>query len=117
MRDGMPRESFVFCPETQRLVPKHEYRARTPRPARSDLPCPMISRDYMAPGVCQIDGKTYDSKSALSHAYREYESRTGQKLETVGDADLPYLTRDVEQPLDKAGIQSAIKTAMEKHAA
>ena len=39
-------------------------------PKRSLLACPMISTDTMAPVQSMLDGKIYDSKSALRLTYR-----------------------------------------------
>jgi hypothetical protein len=45
---------------------------RKPRlePKRSDLPCPRLASDHMAPVQSQLDGRMYDSKSALRATYR-----------------------------------------------
>lgn len=40
-------------------------------PARSDLPAPRIATDIMEPVQSQLDGKLYDSKSALRATYRQ----------------------------------------------
>ncbi len=40
------------------------------QPARSDLPCPRIMSDAMEPVQSMLDGKMYDSKSALRATYR-----------------------------------------------
>lgn len=45
-------------------------RERLP-PARSDLPAPRIASDIMEPVQSQLDGKLYDSKSALRSTYRQ----------------------------------------------
>lgn len=113
----MARESYVFDTSINRLVPKHEFYARRPRPARSDVPAPLVIRDSIEPGVCQIDGKVYDSKSRLQHAYAEYEARTGQKVMTVSDGDYRDFTAPVEHPVEEKAIDTAIKGALEKHAA
>ena len=39
-------------------------------PQRSELPGPMIITDTMAPVQSQLDGKMYESKSALRATYR-----------------------------------------------
>lgn len=39
-------------------------------PKRSNLPCPRLASDVMAPVQSQLDGKIYDSKSALRATYR-----------------------------------------------
>jgi hypothetical protein len=39
--------------------------------ARSDLPCPRIMSDHMEPVQSMLDGKMYDSKSALRATYRQ----------------------------------------------
>lgn len=45
-------------------------RGRLP-PARSDLPAPRIATDIMEPVQSQLDGKLYESKSALRATYRQ----------------------------------------------
>jgi hypothetical protein len=45
-------------------------RKRVTEPARSDLPFPRIMSDTMDPVQSQLDGKLYDSKSALRATYR-----------------------------------------------
>lgn len=45
-------------------------RERLP-PARSSLAAPRIASDIMAPVQSQLDGKLYDSKSALRATYRQ----------------------------------------------
>jgi hypothetical protein len=113
----MARESFVFDRETMELVPRDEFYARRPHPARSDVAAPRIIRDYIEPGVCQVDGKVYDSRSRLQRAYDEYTARTGQKVMTVSDGDYRDFTAPVEHPVEEKAIDTAIKTALEKHAA
>lgn len=39
-------------------------------PARSNLPFPMIMSDVMEPVMSMLDGKMYDSKSALRATYK-----------------------------------------------
>lgn len=45
-------------------------RKKVIEPARSDLPCPLIMSDVMEPVQSMLDGKMYDSKSALRATYR-----------------------------------------------
>ncbi|QQO30731.1 hypothetical protein JJC00_18780 [Bradyrhizobium diazoefficiens] len=49
------------------LPPKRE---KLP-PARSSLPAPRIASDVMEPVQSMLDGKLYDSKSALRSTYRQ----------------------------------------------
>lgn len=107
----MARESYVYHPETGELVPKHLY--RRPPPARSDLPMPMIRSDSIAPGRSQLDGRTYDSLSALKASYRDYEARTGKQVEIVGD-QVHHLTREAPEAADERAIDAAIKSALER---
>ena len=37
---------------------------------RSDLPCPSLASDHMVPVQSMLDGRIYDSKSALRATYR-----------------------------------------------
>lgn len=45
-------------------------RKRETPPARSDLPFPRVMSDVMEPVQSMLDGKYYDSKSALRATYR-----------------------------------------------
>lgn len=111
----MARESFIFDPVTSTLIPKGEFRVRQHIPARGDFPLPMLQRDSIEPGVCQIDGKVYDSKSALHRAYGEYEARTGHRLSVVADSDIKDFTTETPQVADEKAIETSIKTALERH--
>lgn len=111
------RGTFVFDETLGRLVPKHEYRSRNPRVVqRSSFPSPMVISDAMCPGMSQLDGKIYDSKSALYRSYGDYEARTGKRVEIVG-TDTAELMRETPQVADEKGIDEAIKHALEVHAA
>lgn len=37
---------------------------------RSDMPCPRLATDHMTPVQSMLDGRMYDSKSALRATYR-----------------------------------------------
>lgn len=112
----MARESYVFDPVLMKLVPKHEYRARQPAPARSHLPAPLIMSDAIQGGVSQVSGRYHESRSTLMQDYRDYEARTGQKLEIVGD-QTHHIQPEAPPPPNEKAIDTAIKTALEKHAA
>lgn len=64
------RERYIADPLSGRLVPEAEYYANRPRPARGAFPAPRIQSDAMEPVVSMLDGKKYDSKSALRSTYR-----------------------------------------------
>jgi hypothetical protein len=66
----MSRESYVFDPISGEVVERDTYYSRQPMPKRSHLPCPRIAGDSMEPVQSQLDGKLYDSKSALRATYR-----------------------------------------------
>ena len=66
----MARETFVFDPASGELVERDTYYSRQPAPKRSHLPCPRICIDTMAPVQSMLDGKMYDSKSALRATYK-----------------------------------------------
>lgn len=111
------RGTFVFDQDLGRLVPKHEYRHRNPRVVqRSSFPSPMVISDSIDPGMSQLDGKVYDSRSALFRSYGDYEARTGKRVEIVGN-DTAELMRETPQVADEKAIDSAIKHALEVHAA
>jgi hypothetical protein len=112
----MPRESFVFDRETNEMVPRQIFYARKPRPARSDLSAPLIMSDQISAGKSQLDGRIYDSRSALMQSYRDYEARTGKQVEVVGD-QVHHLMKyaDEPSPPDEKAIDAAITHALEKH--
>ena len=76
----------------------------------------MIRTDAIEPGVSQLDGKTYDSRSALFRSYDEYSARTGKAVEVVGD-QIHHLTRDAPEVADEKAIDAAIKRSLEINAA
>lgn len=65
------RASFVFDRATGELVDRDEFYSRQPALARSNLPCPMLMTDHMDPVQSMVDGRMYDSKSALRRTYRQ----------------------------------------------
>lgn len=109
----MSRETYVYDHATGELVMKHL------RPslviARSDLPRPMIRSDIIIGGVSQVSGKYHDTMSGLKRDYADYEARTGQKIEIVGD-QTHYLKPefDVSQTMaDEKAIDATIKQTLE----
>lgn len=108
------RGVYVFDHETGRVVPKTALARRAPK-ARGDFPCPQIMTDAMEPGRSQLDGRVYDSKSALFRSYDEYTARTGKEVQVVGD-QVHHLTRDEPERADEAAIDAAIKRSLEIHA-
>lgn len=64
----MPRETYVL--RDGALVPKGEAMPFTAFGPMSDLPCPMVMGDTMAPVQSMADGRMYDSKSAIRAHYR-----------------------------------------------
>lgn len=109
---------FVFDPESGEVVPKHLRRRSDAPSARSDLPRPFIRSDSIAPGISQLSGKMHDTMSGLKQDYREYESRTGKKVEIVGD-QVDTLMRESDRPevADEKAVDAAIKTALEMQSA
>lgn len=108
------RGTYVFDPETGCVVLKTALVRRVPK-ARSDFPCPQIVTDAMEPGQSQLDGRVYDSRSALFRSYDEYTARTGKEVQVVGD-QVHHLTREEPERADEAAIDAAIKRSMEIHA-
>jgi hypothetical protein len=72
--------------------------------------------DKIEPGKSQLDGRTYDSRSALFRSYRDYEARTGLEVEVVGD-QVHHLMRDPDLIADSAAIDRTINQAFEAHGA
>lgn len=86
-------------------IPSSEYVRREPK--RSGLPTPMLSRDGMEPVQSMLDGKFYDSKSALRATYR------AAGVEEVGNDSSRLKTKAPFKP-DRAGIRQSILKAKEK---
>jgi len=62
------RENFKLI-DFSRPLPPLPPKVRL-EPQRSDLPCPRIMSDTMDPVQSQVDGKMYDSKSAIRRSYK-----------------------------------------------
>lgn len=78
------------------------------RPARSALPMPMISGDHMDPVQSQLDGKYYDSKSALRRTYKQ-----AGVVEVGND---PARLRPAPKPKsDEAAVRQSIDKAFARY--
>lgn len=111
----MARETYTVDPKTGAFIPKRDYLRGLPAPARSHFPRPMLISDAIAPGVSQVSGRMHDTKSGLMRDYAEYEARTGQKLEIVGD-QLHHLRPEFDlnsTMADEKAIEAAIKETLE----
>ena len=110
----MARGTFVYDEASGEVIPKH-LRTRAPI-ARSHLPRPMILSDAIAPGISQVSGRYHDTRSGLMRDYAEYEARTGRQVEIVGD-QVHHLIADNSraETADEAGVDAAIKQALEMH--
>lgn len=64
----MIRGRWILDESIGKLVPADEYQRPTGK--RSNLGCPMIVGDTMQPVQSMLDGKMYDSKSALRATYK-----------------------------------------------
>lgn len=62
--------TWVYDPLVGEVVDRVEYDARRPAAKRSHLPCPRIAIDSIEPVQSMLDGKFYDSKSALRATYK-----------------------------------------------
>jgi hypothetical protein len=91
--------------QTDRLL-ERDRRSRKPRPEpkRSDLPCPRIASDIMPPVQSQVDGKMYDSKSAIRRSYKA----TGH--EEIGN-DPARLRPFVRPKTDRKAIKETVERA------
>ncbi|WKA31602.1 hypothetical protein [Bradyrhizobium roseum] len=78
-------------------------RQRLP-PARSDLPCPRLASDVMAPVQSQLDGRIYDSKSALRATYR------AAGVIEVGN-DPARLRPFKRKPIDEKAVNESVEKA------
>lgn len=84
-------------------LPEPRRKRETP-PARSDLPFPRIMSDVMEPVQSQLDGKLYDSKSALRATYR----RAG--VTEVGN-DPQRLAPRKKKPVDRRQVKTTLEKA------
>lgn len=95
------KENFATIDWSKDLTPR-----RKPKlpPARSDLPCPLVISDEMAPVQSMLDGKLYSSKSALRATYR----RAG--VTEVGNDPARLKTRGGAKP-DRKKIKTTLDRA------
>ena len=77
------------------------------RPAakRSDLPCPRLMSDSMPPVQSQVDGRMYDSKSAIRASYRAHG------VEEIGN-DPARLKPFVRPKTDRREIKQTVEKAV-----
>lgn len=61
------RENFKLIDFSKEIVITRKPR---PEPKRSDMPCPQIMSDVMPAVQSMVDGRMYDSKSAIRAHYR-----------------------------------------------
>ncbi len=100
----MARESYVFDPASGEVVESAIYYARQPAPKRSHLPCPLIMGDSMDPVQSQLDGKFYDSKSALRATYK------AARVTEVGNDPARLRPRE-KKKIDRRVIRDTIEKA------
>jgi hypothetical protein len=95
------RDNFALIDFSKEIVapekPRHE-------PKRSELPCPRIASDIMPPVQSQVDGKIYDSKSAIRRSYKA----TGH--EEIGN-DPARLRPFVRPKTDRKVIKETVERA------
>lgn len=76
-------------------------------PKRSDLPTPYVSIDTMDPVQSQLDGKMYDSKSALRATYK------AAGVVEVGNDPARLRPKQPTKP-DRQEIRKALEKARQK---
>lgn len=95
-------ERFIWDKVAGALVPAEEY--RRPAPCGSFFPAPAVCTDTMPPVQSMLDGKLYDSKSALRATYR------AAGVTEVGND--PARFRKPERPKpDRQAIRQSLKKA------
>lgn len=77
-----------------------------PEPARSGLAGPMIIQDTMQPVQSQLDGRMYDSKSALRSTYK------AAGVVEIGN-DVKTTPKPLERP-KKAEVRASIEKAFSR---
>jgi hypothetical protein len=73
-------------------------------PKRSDLPFPMVVSDTMDPVQSQVDGKVYDSKSAIRASYRAHD------VTEVGNDAARFRTK-VKPKVERSKIKATVERA------
>jgi hypothetical protein len=97
------RDNFRLI-DFSREIPAPPKRFAAPTPKRSDLPCPRLATDIMPPVQSQVDGRLYDSKSAIRAHYR----RAG--VEEVGN-DPARLKPFVKPKVSRADVKASVEKA------
>lgn len=93
---------FVYDHTQGAIVPISEcYR---PEVHRSSLPAPMISTDSMAPVQSMLDGRMYDSKSAIRATYKQ------AGMVEVGNDPARHRPHVKPKP-DRAAIKATVEKA------
>jgi hypothetical protein len=96
------RDNFALIDFSRDIVVPEKLR---PGPAkRSDLPCPRIASDIMPPVQSQVDGRMYDSKSAIRRSYKVHG------VEEIGN-DPARLRPFVRPKNDRRKIKETVERA------
>jgi len=90
-----------------RLVRKDQAPPMHPRGERSDLPMPMLVRDFDEPVQSMADGKWYTSKRALARSARAAHNPYGQDFIELGTDEMPW----VEHKSDEKKLRDDIREA------
>lgn len=107
-------ERYIADP-VRGLIPAHEFYAEKHTAqyrAQSGLSCPRIMSDTMDPVKSMLDGKLYDSKSALRSTYKAAgvvevgndSSVTAPKLQPKPKPDRQQIKATVAKAFSKAGL-------------
>ena len=87
-----------------REIPAPARQIEIPPPKRSSLPCPRLASDVMDPVQSQVDGRMYDSKSAIRAHYKQAGViEVGNDPARHKPFQKPRVTRqDVKRSVEKA---------------
>lgn len=102
----MSRETFVF--RNGELVEKYGPMDVRPVAPRSALPAPMYICDHMPAAQSMVDGRTYESKSAMRAGYREAGAREGTRYVEIGN-EAPPAPSGVRDKITRDEIGSAFQ--------
>ena len=97
------RDNFALIDFSREIaLPEKPFPRRPPK--RSDLPCPRLASDVMAPVQSQVDGRLYDSKSAIRAHYRQAGVvEVGNDPARLKPFEKPRVTRaEVKRAVEKA---------------
>lgn len=103
----MIRGRWILDESIGKLVPADEYQRPTGK--RSNLKSPMIMGDSMQPVQSMLDGKMYDSKSALRATYK-----AAGVIEVGNDSSITDPKPRAKTKPDKKAVRATVEKAFSR---